>query len=134
LEFGGNFRKLYVDTLKFLPSTLDPTRMYLRSTDVERTILSAYNFLNGLCKAIFFFIFFFFFFFFFFFLDPQSDVETVLTLNTIDGDRDDAIGNNPQLCPRVGTILSQIYNSSEFFDQYNVKLLPLVNYTIPDFP
>ncbi len=45
---GQSFRNTYVSDLGFLPKSLDAKLVRVRSTDVERTLLSAYNFLEGL--------------------------------------------------------------------------------------
>ena len=43
---GKNFRASFVPAL--LPAQLDTTLMYVRSTDLQRTILSSYNLMNGM--------------------------------------------------------------------------------------
>lgn len=40
-DLGQKFRAHYVDNLGFLPSQFDPTKIYVRSTDVPRTLQSA---------------------------------------------------------------------------------------------
>lgn len=45
---GAKIRKKYIDELKFLPETFDPRQSYIRSTDYNRTIMSAYSQMLGL--------------------------------------------------------------------------------------
>jgi hypothetical protein len=72
-ELGRNFRLLYVQQLGFLsPGKPHWEEMFLRTTDVERTILSAYNFLEGVWTA--------------------SNLEAV-QINTIDYRADNAFPN-----------------------------------------
>ena len=47
-QLGRSFRELYVEKLKLMPREMDQELMLLRSTDVPRTIRSAYHFLSGL--------------------------------------------------------------------------------------
>ncbi|KAG0317209.1 Lysophosphatidic acid phosphatase type 6 [Dissophora globulifera] len=47
-RMGHDLRGIYVDRLKFLPETFDPSTMRLRSTDVWRTRQSAENLMIGL--------------------------------------------------------------------------------------
>ncbi|KAI9228531.1 MAG: histidine phosphatase superfamily [Piptocephalis tieghemiana] len=47
-ELGQHLRSIYVDKLGFLPSTLDPSALYLRTTDVWRTRQSLSSQLTGL--------------------------------------------------------------------------------------
>lgn len=44
----GEYIKLYYQD--FLPASYDPKKLYARSTDVDRTLLSASSFLAGLYK------------------------------------------------------------------------------------
>lgn len=45
---GVRLRKKYIDELKFLPEEFDPRYFYIRSTDYNRTIMSAYSQMLGL--------------------------------------------------------------------------------------
>ena len=45
---GLNFRKHYIEDLKFLPEEYDDDLMYVRSSDFDRTLNSAESFLYGL--------------------------------------------------------------------------------------
>lgn len=45
---GLKRRKLYIDQLEFLPPNYDPRLMYIESTDLNRTIMSAYAHLMGM--------------------------------------------------------------------------------------
>jgi len=48
MEVGRMYRERYVNQLGFLPSDIAPGVMYVRSTDVPRTILSAQSIMTGL--------------------------------------------------------------------------------------
>ena len=45
---GRRIRKMYVDQAKFLPANFDPQTIYIRSTDYNRTIMSAISQMQGL--------------------------------------------------------------------------------------
>ena len=45
---GTRLRRKYIEDLKFLPETFDPRYFYVRSTDYNRTIMSAHSQLLGL--------------------------------------------------------------------------------------
>eukprot|EP01124_Arcella_intermedia_P025231 TRINITY_DN446_c0_g1_i2.p1 TRINITY_DN446_c0_g1~~TRINITY_DN446_c0_g1_i2.p1 ORF type:complete len:434 (-),score=75.59 TRINITY_DN446_c0_g1_i2:21-1322(-) len=47
-ELGANLRSIYVDQLGFLSPTFDESQIYIRSTNVERTVESAINNFLGL--------------------------------------------------------------------------------------
>ncbi len=48
-SLGKNFRSLYIDKLRLLSrDRVEPAEVFLRSTDVVRTVRSAYHFLAGL--------------------------------------------------------------------------------------
>ncbi len=98
---GASFRSRYVPS--FLPPTIDPSLMYLRSTDLQRTILSAYNFMEGLYPG-------------------AAGGPNLLTLNMVDADRDSAALPNEQLCPRLKQLYAEVYNSSDYVDYFQAKL------------
>ena len=43
VDIGYALRKRYVDKLNFLPNEFDEDAIYVRSSDVNRTIMSAYS-------------------------------------------------------------------------------------------
>lgn len=51
LALGAALRKRYVQDLGFLPSTLDSEAVWVRSTNVPRTIQSAQSLIDGLFPA-----------------------------------------------------------------------------------
>jgi hypothetical protein len=83
-----------------LPPMLDPSLLYIRSTDIQRTVLSAYNLLDGLycdspelvgskkntknrkkkCLSLF-------------------CLFSKVTVNIADEDTDETTGGNTRLCP-----------------------------------
>ncbi len=98
---GNSFRDRYVPS--FLPPALNASLMYARSTDLPRTILSAYNFFEGLY--------------------PESQGgPSLLTLNLIDSDRDTAALPNEALCPRLKKLYAEVYNSTDFVAYFEAKL------------
>ena len=103
-ELGRAFRSLYVDALGLLsPRAPVWSEMRLRSTDIERTLLSAYNFMEGLYIAV----------------RPEAVV-----LETMDNDSDNA-SPNTVLCPALGRLYQQIEQSANFTAYYNASLAPL---------
>ena len=51
-QLGAKIRHRYVDEFGLLPPEVDPSVMFLRSTDVPRTLASAMNFLEGLYPSL----------------------------------------------------------------------------------
>ena len=100
---GAHMKALYIDKLGFLSPSLDASELSLRSTDVERTLLSAYNLIRGMY--------------------PDSG-EQVLPIMTID----DALDNgspNTGLCPALKTVYAAARNSSAYQKFYQENLGPL---------
>lgn len=51
-KIGESFRRHYIDVLKFMPEHLgDPHEIYVRSTHIERAVVSAQRFLDGFFPA-----------------------------------------------------------------------------------
>lgn len=100
---GGHMKALYIDTLGFLGATLDPSEIALRSTDVERTLLSAYNLVKGMW--------------------PLSR-PPVLSIAVIDGAKDNASPNG-KLCPALWRTTGAIQNSTKFTSYFETNLGPL---------
>jgi hypothetical protein len=98
---GASFRSRYVPG--FLPAAIDPSLMYLRSTDLQRTILSAYNFMDGLYPG-------------------SAGGPNLLTLNMVDSERDAAALPNEQLCPRLKKLYTEVYSSIDYVGFFNAKL------------
>jgi hypothetical protein len=70
------------------------------SQQKKRTVLSAYNFLNGLF----------------------GDASEVVSLHLADSDADETTGGNSKLCPVLSKLYAKIYNSTDFSNYYNSKL------------
>lgn len=100
---GANFRQLYVEKYKFLSSSLDSSQIRLRSTDIERTLLSAYNFIEGLYPS------------------SAFSKSSVLPMETVDN-AVDFMWPNAQLCPGLNRVWSQVKKSSQFMSYYNQTL------------
>lgn len=102
---GKSFRARYVTELGFLPSSFDPTYVKVRSTDVERTLLSAYNFLEGLYPS-------------------ASGSSPIVQVDTIDDQMDNA-WPNPELCPALTKQYQQTESSSQYLKFYAINVQPL---------
>lgn len=87
LRLGQALRARYVTELGFLPAEFDPTVVYLRSTDVPRTIQSAQSLIAGLFPDA----------------ATSSASVPVLTIHTMDGDGDNMTPNTG-LCPRLAEL------------------------------
>jgi acid phosphatase len=94
VQLGNNERTLYVDTYGLLPPTLNASMIWLRSTDVYRTLTSAQSHLYGLYPP-----------------GTAGEDVGVLQINTIDQNTDDLVGNTVT-CPYLNTMLAEIMNSS----------------------
>jgi hypothetical protein len=103
-DLGRSFRSIYVQKLGFLsPTHAKWNEMYVRSTDIERTLLSAYNFLQGLYPAT----------------DPHA-----VQVFTMDNDLDNGWPNTV-LCPALQRVQYQIQNATNFTTFYEQNLAPL---------
>lgn len=105
---GQNFRKNYVDGLAFLPTLFNSTLVKVRSTDLERTLLSAYNFMEGLYPVA---------------ANKGGDTE-VIEVDTIDDDMDNA-WPNPNLCPALVTQWNMAETSPAYQKFYATNVQPL---------
>eukprot|EP01112_Ceratiomyxa_fruticulosa_P000149 TRINITY_DN1016_c0_g1_i1.p1 TRINITY_DN1016_c0_g1~~TRINITY_DN1016_c0_g1_i1.p1 ORF type:complete len:424 (+),score=67.74 TRINITY_DN1016_c0_g1_i1:307-1578(+) len=110
VALGQQLRKLYVDTYKFLSPNFDPTEIWLRSTDVPRTIQSAQASIIGMYPNL------------------SSNVSTILPvidINTMDSDTEDMVAN-PYTCPAVVPLAAAIEKQAAFV-QFQQKFQPLQN-------
>eukprot|EP00026_Physarum_polycephalum_P008165 Phypoly_transcript_08243.p1 GENE.Phypoly_transcript_08243~~Phypoly_transcript_08243.p1 ORF type:complete len:219 (+),score=15.91 Phypoly_transcript_08243:359-1015(+) len=106
MTYGQNLRKLYVDTYKFLPQTIDYNLMSIRSTDVPRTLASAQGNSIGLYP-------------------PQSPNEQIPVVDVWTMDQTyENMFPNAILCPREGQLLNQVNSEPEYIS-YMKSLLPL---------
>eukprot|EP00005_Dracoamoeba_jomungandri_P002827 CAMPEP_0174252334 /NCGR_PEP_ID=MMETSP0439-20130205/1850_1 /TAXON_ID=0 /ORGANISM="Stereomyxa ramosa, Strain Chinc5" /LENGTH=294 /DNA_ID=CAMNT_0015332853 /DNA_START=9 /DNA_END=890 /DNA_ORIENTATION=+ len=99
---GKSLREKYVDRLLFLNSSLSLDQIFSRSTDSERTIMSAEGLLTGLY--------------------PPKDSK-VRDTETVPVYRIDSYADNltptPYLCPKLGVISDQVANSEAFKEIIN---------------
>lgn len=51
-ELGREYRKRYVDELKVLPENYDPKHIYVRASELDRTVRSAMSFMQGMYKPV----------------------------------------------------------------------------------
>ncbi len=103
-ELGTNLRSLYVKSLGFLPSRADWNDMHLRSTDFQRTLLSAFNLLQGLY--------------------PADEKPLALNIDTADQASDNAWPNTIS-CPALQQVFTKVQQSATYNDYYSNTLLPL---------
>lgn len=97
---GRALRSLYVDTLHVLPPTLDSTSsaaLYFRSTDIPRTIQSAWNLVEG----------------------AWPGTAGLFTLMTMDQETENMGGGNGQACPELSTEKNKRTTSANFTSFYN---------------
>jgi hypothetical protein len=101
---GSNARSTWINKLALLPTrNLNTSLVHVRSTDVERTLLSAYNFLLGLY--------------------PSSS-NAVFPIETIDDARENGYPN-AQVCPALSHQWSATAASAQYQAYYNSTLAPL---------
>ena len=98
-RLGQRFRETYVDSLNFLSANLNKSEIYLRSTDTERTIRSALNFLTGLY--------------------PTADES--MDINVVESVKDNAFPNR-KYCPLLGKMLSHLKKNEKYRQYYDLKL------------
>ncbi|GIQ83119.1 histidine phosphatase superfamily protein, clade-2, partial [Kipferlia bialata] len=100
---GEWYRNRYVNELGLLPDTMDPTTLYLRSTDIQRTKESLMAQLNGLY--------------------PESARQHRLHVHTGDSGYDDMI---PQWsrCPRMHQMYYGGINEEPFYLDYMATIQP----------
>jgi hypothetical protein len=96
LQLGTSFRQFYIDKLSFLNSTYDPAEVYVRSTDVPRTIASAQAQLLGLFPPS---------------TRPEAQIIDIFTVEKATDDM--APGNR---CPTLMQMCKNVLNSSEWQD------------------
>lgn len=104
---GQNLRALYVDALAVLPPSLDPTgtRMVFRSTDIPRTIQSAWNLVEGAW--------------------PNS--SGLYSLMTMDLGQENMSGGNLVACPALQDALSARRRSGTAYANYtDPKVAPFI--------
>lgn len=106
LALGQNLRQLYIDTYHFLPSSIDPSLISIRSTDVPRTIASAQGNSLGLYPA-----------------DPSTGSVPVIDMYTMDTTFENMFPNGG-LCPRSNQLLNEVNNEPAYLAHMK-SLVPL---------
>ncbi|KAF9348135.1 Acid phosphatase-like protein 2 [Mortierella sp. AD094] len=96
-RLGAALRRIYVDELKFLPATLDPETVHIRSTDVWRTKQSAENLMAGLYGVQ---------------RHSLASPPPVLQIHILPVDID-YLTMNAGACPRISQLRSGVEKSSE---------------------
>eukprot|EP01112_Ceratiomyxa_fruticulosa_P021415 TRINITY_DN7520_c0_g1_i1.p1 TRINITY_DN7520_c0_g1~~TRINITY_DN7520_c0_g1_i1.p1 ORF type:complete len:416 (-),score=52.09 TRINITY_DN7520_c0_g1_i1:182-1429(-) len=102
-RLGAKLRNLYVDTYKFLSANFDPTEVWVRSTDVPRTIQSAQGLLNGFYPRIF---------------QNVNNTISVLNINTIEEEMDDMLPSST-LCPGIDDLIVAIVSDPLYLNYQN---------------
>ncbi|GIQ82210.1 histidine phosphatase superfamily protein, clade-2 [Kipferlia bialata] len=102
LVLGQFYRSRYIDDLGLIPSSMDPSLLYLRSTDVQRTKESLMAQLNGLY--------------------PDSARQHRLHVHTGDSTYDDMIPQTAR-CPRMAEIYDNI-TQEQFYQDYQASIQP----------
>ncbi|KAF8928361.1 Acid phosphatase-like protein 2 [Dissophora ornata] len=100
-RLGQDLRQIYIDRLKLLPGTFDPTAMHLRSTDVWRTKQSAENLMIGLYGQE---------------AQAQGQPQPVFQIHTLPKEID-YMTMNTDRCPRIKEIIDAIKKKSEVLQQ-----------------
>lgn len=110
VQLGGAFRRLYVDTFGFLPSTYNRSTMWVRSTDVPRTVASAFNFVGGLYPGL-------------------TGLMPLAVTNT---QTENMLGGNEVACPALKLALKVAQApGSPYMQYYNSKVRRLNRLIIP---
>ncbi|KAG0046317.1 Acid phosphatase-like protein 2 [Gryganskiella cystojenkinii] len=113
VDVGTNLRSIYVDELKFLPSTLDADQIYARNTYVWRTKESAENFFAGFYPL----------------KHRRHGVEgSVITLNTYPQSIE-TLTLNPTACPKLGLLYQNFFKTPTYLNYFktNYALMTKVN-------
>jgi len=111
LKNGQSLKALYG---KLLPPEFDPSLIYVRSTNVPRTFLSAEALLYGLYPP------------------EEGCSDTGIVINTIDSATDN-MTPNIDVCPKLVTYMEQFYDCSLWKNYFNSKVLPLEQTLAPIF-
>jgi len=99
-KLGAQFRDLYVDQLGFLPDDFNASLIWIRSTDVPRTVMSAMANFYGMYP-------------------PEKRFDggiDILDINTMDGGYEDMFPN-PPICPRLQQLYDEQANYTNWIDQ-----------------
>eukprot|EP01098_Paradermamoeba_levis_P006126 TRINITY_DN2543_c0_g1_i2.p1 TRINITY_DN2543_c0_g1~~TRINITY_DN2543_c0_g1_i2.p1 ORF type:complete len:342 (-),score=83.06 TRINITY_DN2543_c0_g1_i2:422-1447(-) len=104
IALGTYWRKLYIQTYGFLPKKYDTNEMFIRSTDVFRTVQSAQANLLGLY--------------------PRAD-HAVIDIYTVDRSTDYMTPNSRQ-CPKLSHLLNNLYSDS-MWKRHFQKVVPLMD-------
>ena len=99
---GKNFRELYIEKLKLMPPKLNQDLMMLRSTDVDRTVRSAYHFISGM----------------------YPNCAEAVEIDIVEKAMDNAFPNK-QFCPYFDKAMKELKKTANFTSFYKTHLLPL---------
>jgi len=109
ISLGSQIRELYINQYNFLEAQLNLDDIWVRSTDVPRTIQSVMGNFWGIYPP-----------------EPRPDGNiTVIDIQTMDGEMDD-MTPNPSICPQLSNVYAALQNSSEWKNQ-TLKLAPLLD-------
>jgi hypothetical protein len=116
IELGKELRALYVDQYGFLPPSFDPNLIYIRSTNVPRTIQSAQGQFYGMYPPV-----------------KEDDVQ-VISIHTMDIDLEDMYGND-KICPRLTSVYDDVTHQKDYlaylekYHSFHKKLQAIFNTT-----
>ncbi|KNC50131.1 counting factor 60 [Thecamonas trahens ATCC 50062] len=110
LMLGAELRKRYVEDVPLLPGSYDADLMYVRATDVPRTIMSAEELINGMYPMP----------------SGSSSSSQVVATWTIDTSRD-PMSINPKLCPAISETIGEfLAHNLTVAERVTALLLPFV--------
>eukprot|EP01132_Coremiostelium_polycephalum_P000787 gene787-978_t len=103
LALGQMLRTLYVDKYQLLSPTLDLSEIYVRSTDVPRTVQSAQGHINGLYPP-----------------ETNGGVSAITVMNIFTMDSYfENMYPNPALCPELGLLMTNATKSPTYINFQN---------------
>lgn len=106
IALGANLRKLYINTYKFLSPTLSATEVWLRSTDIYRTVQSAQGNMQGMFPA-----------------EDATGTIPVVDLYTMDVNNENMFANGAT-CPRYTQLYNQVVNEPQYVN-FQASTMPL---------
>jgi len=101
-DLGADFATAYINT-GFLSSRLDPSQVYVRSTNIDRTFESAINLMLGLYPLT----------------DDVCTIADVLNIYTLDEETEDMYPPSTGQCPKLDAILAARAHQPDWVQRLN---------------
>ncbi|KAH0791818.1 histidine acid phosphatase [Histomonas meleagridis] len=98
VELGRTYAKRYVEELKVLPEHFNPRYVYVRATELDRTIRSAISFLQGMYSPV----------------NPNEVINMVT-----DNDAAGILHPSEEWCSEIKSITTDLYTLPIFQDYFN---------------